>query len=114
MEEIKPHIDEDIYKEIKKQIDRFARIHPDSGDANQIQTYLEWVFDIPFGKFAKGKLKISDVKRELDNDITLWRTEREILEIPFPVKGKLGRKGGGDYSLGLREEVRGNGIIMVS
>jgi len=56
LEALKPHINEDGYKEVKKQLDRLARMHPDSGDANILTSYLEWVFEIPFGHFAKGNL----------------------------------------------------------
>jgi len=47
VEALKPHMQEDAFKEISKQLDRFARMHPDSADANVLQTYLEWVLELP-------------------------------------------------------------------
>lgn len=49
LEAKKEYMEEDAYKEIKKQIDKLARMHPDSADANLIQSYLDWVIEIPFG-----------------------------------------------------------------
>ncbi len=81
LEEIKPHINEDAYKEIAKQLDRFARMHPDSGDTQQIHTYLEWVFEMPFGQLTSKSLKVSDVKTELDNDhFSLDKPKERIVE----------------------------------
>ena len=50
MEALKEHVEEDTYKEIEKQLSRFTRMHPDSADSSQIQSYLEWVFELPFDK----------------------------------------------------------------
>lgn len=81
LEAIKPHIDEDAYKEINKQLNRFARVHPDSGDANVIQTYLEWVFELPFGKISTKNLSVKNVSDELDKDhYSLKKPKERIVE----------------------------------
>ena len=81
LEAIKKYLKEDAYNEIKKQLDRFARIHPDSADANILQSYLEWVFEMPFGKFARKKLSVSDVANELDKDhYSLEKPKERIVE----------------------------------
>ncbi|MEA3455860.1 MAG: endopeptidase La [Campylobacterota bacterium] len=81
LEAIKAHLEEDAYKEVKKQLDRFARVHPDSGDANILQSYLEWIFEMPFGTFARKKLSVSDVARELDRDhYSLEKPKERIVE----------------------------------
>ncbi len=93
LEEIKPHISKDTYKEVSKQLDRFARMHPDSGDSQQIHTYLEWVFELPFGKLTSKSLKVSDVKRELDNDhFSLVKPKDRIVEF-FSVRELANRRG---------------------
>ena len=68
IEQRKPYMGEDAYKEVTKQLERFARMHPDSGDANILQSYLEWVLEIPFGEFSKHNLSIIKVSQELDKD----------------------------------------------
>lgn len=78
---LKPHIHEDAFKEISKQLDRFARMHPDSADANVLQSYLEWVLEIPFGKLTKKNLSVKDVSTELDKDhYSLEKPKERIVE----------------------------------
>jgi ATP-dependent Lon protease len=89
----KPFMDEDAYKEIKKQIDRLSKMHSDSADANLLQGYLDWVMEIPFEKSAKKKLDISNVKKQLDNDhYSLEKPKERIVEY-FAVKELLDRRG---------------------
>ncbi len=81
IEALKPHMQEDAYKEISKQLDRFARMHPDSSDANLLQTYLEWVLELPFGKLSKQNLSIKKVSEELDKDhYSLEKPKERIVE----------------------------------
>ena len=93
LEAKKRKMDEDAYKEINKQIDRFSRMHPDSSDASMTQTYLEWVLDIPFGDIAKKSLKIEDVKKQLDEDhFALKKPKERIIEY-FAVKELMELRG---------------------
>ena len=93
LEALKPHLEEDTHKEIAKQLDRFARMHPDSGDANQIHTYLEWVFELPFGELTSKSLKVSEVQQELDNDhFSLIKPKERIVEF-FSVRELAQKRG---------------------
>jgi len=83
---IKDSISEDAYKEIEKQIDRYAKMHPESADATLLQNYLEIVFEVPFGKYSKGSLSIKKVANELDADhYSLEKPKERIVEF-FSVK----------------------------
>jgi ATP-dependent Lon protease len=83
----------DAYKEINKQLERFARMHPDSADAGMIQTYLEWVLEIPYGEEAKKALNIHDVENQLNKDhFSLKKPKERILEF-FSVKELLELRG---------------------
>ena len=89
----KDKMGEDAYKEIDKQLERFARMHPDSSDASMTQTYLDWVLDIPFGAESKKALKISDVEKQLDKDhFSLEKPKKRIVEY-FAVKELLELRG---------------------
>ena len=99
LEAKKEFMGEDAYKEISKQLDRYARLHPDSADAGMIQGYLEWVLEIPFGRFAKKALKIENVESQLNEDhFSLEKPKKRIVEF-FAVKelmelrGKSAQKG---------------------
>lgn len=93
LEHIKPHINKDGYKEIKKQIDRLSRMHQDSSEASMIQNYIEWMLDIPFGKFSSKKMSISAVAKQLDSDhYSLNKPKERICEY-FAVKELLSLRG---------------------
>jgi len=78
---LKPHMNEDAFKEISKQLDRFARMHPESGEAQTVQSYLEWVLELPFGKLSKKNLSVHDVSAELDKDhYSLEKPKERIVE----------------------------------
>ena len=93
LEAKKSKMGEDAYKEIKKQLERFARMHPDSSDASMTQTYLDWVLEIPFGSYAKKSLKIENVETQLDKDhYSLEKPKERIVEY-FAVKELLDLRG---------------------
>ncbi len=93
LEAMKEFLSEDAYKEISKQIERYARLHPDSADAGLIQGYLEWVLEIPFGKYAKKPLRIEEVEAQLDKDhFSLEKPKKRIAEF-FAVKELLELRG---------------------
>ncbi len=93
LEKKKKSMGEDAYKEVHKQLERFARMHPDSSDAGMIQTYLEWVLEIPYGELAKKSLKIEDVEKQLDKDhFSLKKPKERIVEY-FSVKELLELRG---------------------
>ncbi|MDF1877947.1 endopeptidase La [Sulfurimonas sp. SAG-AH-194-L11] len=93
LEAKKKKMNADAYKEVNKQLERFARMHPDSSDASMTQTYLDWVLDIPFGNLAKKSLHIDNVKAQLDKDhFSLEKPKKRIVEY-FAVKELLELRG---------------------
>lgn len=98
LEAKKEHMDEDAYKEIKKQIDKLSRMHPDSADANLIQSYLDWVIEIPYGKLSKKSLDVLEVKSQLDKDHYSLEKPKERIEEFFAVRELLSKRGIADKS----------------
>ena len=93
LEAKKESMGEEAHKEVNKQLERYARMHPDSADAGMIQSYLEWVLEIPFGDLAKKALKIQDVESQLDSDhFSLIKPKERIAEF-FSVKELLELRG---------------------
>ena len=92
LESIKGFLNEDAYKEIQKQIARLSRMHQDSGDANILQNYVEWVLEIPFGQYAKERLSIKNVRKQLDLDhYSLQKPKERIVEY-FAVRELLAQQ----------------------
>ena len=89
----KKFMNKEAIKEVEKQINRFAKIHPDSSDANVIQSYLDWVLEIPFGRYSKKKVNIEDVKRQLDADHYSLKKPKERSEEYFAVRELIERRG---------------------
>jgi ATP-dependent Lon protease len=98
LEAKKDGMGEDAYKEIKKQIDKLSRMHPDSSDANMIQSYLDWVIEIPFNAYSKKQLDILDVKAQLDRDHYSLEKPKERIEEYFAVRELLSKRGIKDKS----------------
>lgn len=92
LEELKKGMNEDAYKEIKKQIDRLSRSHPDSSDANMVQNYVEWVLEIPFTSISHKALSIKNVASQLNSDhYSLNEPKERIIEY-FGVKELLAKR----------------------
>jgi ATP-dependent Lon protease len=61
-------VDEDIKKEVKRQIGRLERTAPDSMEAGVIRNYLEWIFALPWGKETEDNLDITHAQKVLNED----------------------------------------------
>lgn len=89
LKEIKDFMGKDAYKETKKQIDKLSRLHQDSPDASLLQTYIETVLEIPFGKYADEEILIETVEAQLNKDhYSLKEAKERIVEF-FAVKELL-------------------------
>ncbi|MGP1449592.1 MAG: endopeptidase La [Wolinella sp.] len=93
LEALKESMPKDAHKEIKKQIDRLSRMHPDSADANLLQNYIEWMLEIPFGKISTKKLAINAVKKQLDEDHYSLKKPKERIVEYFAVRELLTLRG---------------------
>ncbi|EAI3302528.1 endopeptidase La, partial [Campylobacter jejuni] len=88
----KKFMHEDAYKEIKKQIEKFERIHQDSSEASMIQTYIETALDVPFEKISKKKLDIKEVSKQLNHDHYALNKPKERIEEYFAVRELLEKR----------------------
>jgi len=89
LKKMKPYMPKLGYKEVKKQIEKLSRLHPDSGDASTIQTYIEQVLEVPFNKKALDKIEVTEVEEQLNLDhYALTEPKDRIIEY-FAVKQLL-------------------------
>ncbi len=92
LKKLKAYMPKDGYKETKKQIEKFSRMHQDSPDASLLQTYIEQVLDVPFGKFCDDKISIINVEEQLNKDhYSLCKAKERIVEY-FAVKELLEKR----------------------
>ncbi|AJC87892.1 endopeptidase La [Campylobacter insulaenigrae] len=92
LENKKPFMYDDAYKEIKKQIQKYERIHQDNSEASMVQTYIETVLDIPFESLSKKKLNLLDVTKQLNTDHYALEKPKERIEEYFAVKELLEKR----------------------
>ena len=93
LEAKKKFMGEDAYKEIKKQIDKLARMHPDSADANTTQSYLDWVVEVPFENLANKKLSVQEVAKQLNADHYGLERPKDRIEEYFALRELLQLRG---------------------
>lgn len=61
-------VNDEVRSEVKKQINRLEKTSPDSMEAQVIKNYLDWVLDMPWGKYTTDNLDINHAKKVLDED----------------------------------------------
>jgi ATP-dependent Lon protease len=85
---------EKVKKEAEKQLNRIAKMHPDSAEAGTIRSYLEWMVELPWSKSTKDILNIKAAKKVLDADhYDLEKVKERILEYLSVRKLKPSMKG---------------------
>lgn len=89
LKKLKPFMPKPGYKEVKKQIDKLSRLHPDSGDASTVQTYIEQVLEIPFDKKAIDTFEVADVENQLNKDHYALKEPKDRIIEYFAVKQLL-------------------------
>jgi len=89
LKKLKPFMPKDAYKETKKQIEKLSRMHQESPDSALLQTYVENVLDIPFGKYSDAKISVENVENQLDKDHYSLEKPKERISEYFAVKEML-------------------------
>ncbi|NPA10900.1 MAG: endopeptidase La [Epsilonproteobacteria bacterium] len=97
LEKLKNCMNEDAYKEIKKQIDRLSRMHPDSAEAITTQNYIEWALEIPFCTYKNEDFDIKELKQRLDKDHYGLKKPKERIVEYFAAK-ELANKRENEFS----------------
>ena len=89
LKKLKPYMPKEGYKETKRQIEKLSRMSPESPDASLLQTYIEQVLEIPFGKVADEKISVSAVEEQLNEDHYSLKKPKERIAEYFAVKQLL-------------------------
>jgi len=79
LEEVK--MPEGARKETEKNIDRLKKMHPESAESSVIRTYLDWMFELPWGTASKDNMNLKRAKSILNQDhYGLEKVKERILE----------------------------------
>lgn len=68
-------------------------MHQDSPDASLLQTYIEQVLELPFGKYADAKISVANVEEQLNLDHYSLEKPKERIAEYFAVKELLELRG---------------------
>ncbi len=64
----KTPLNEEAREKAEKEIDRLARMMPGTPEITVSETYLDWIFDMPWGKYTRDQISLSRARRILDED----------------------------------------------
>lgn len=101
----------EVREELKKQISRLSKMHPESAETAVVRNYLDWMFSLPWNKSTVDNLDLVMAKAILDEDhYGLDKIKERILEylgvrklskkIKGPILCFVGPPGVGKTSLG--------------
>jgi len=101
---------EAVRGEVERELNRFARMHPDSAEASVIRTYLDWIVSLPWNTRTEDDLDLKRAKEVLEEDhYGLEKVKDRVLEFLAVRKLKQERALRGELSL----EEAGKGPILL-
>ena len=68
LEKLRPVLSVESYEKLKKQINRYGRMHPQAQETMVERNYLDTVFDLPWNKITKENIDIKKCIAKLDRD----------------------------------------------
>ena len=72
---------EETEKEVKKQLFRLEKMHPEASEASIIRNYLDWMCGLPWNQCTEDHLDLPKAKQTLDDDhFGLIKVKERILE----------------------------------
>ncbi|MEF9917925.1 MAG: endopeptidase La, partial [Eubacterium sp.] len=74
-------VSEEVREKVSNEINRLNKIPSGSSEAGVIETYIEWVLDLPWDKMAEETINVIKARRILDHDhFALEKVKERILE----------------------------------
>ncbi len=105
-------LDEEVMKEAERELNRLARMHPDSAEASVIRTYLTTITELPWNERSEDRLKLDKAVDILDEDhYGLEKIKDRVIEYLAVRKLKADRAAKGELEEG--EVNRGPILLFV-
>lgn len=74
-------LSEEAREKVLREIDRLARMQTGTPDASVTRTYIDWILDMPWGKFTTDNLSLKNARTILDEDhYGLDKVKERIIE----------------------------------
>ncbi|ABF44730.1 ATP-dependent proteinase. Serine peptidase. MEROPS family S16 [Deinococcus geothermalis DSM 11300] len=71
----------EVKKEVDREVNRLARMHPDAAEASVIRTYLTWITELPWSVRSDDRLDVAEAAKILDEDhYGLEKVKDRVLE----------------------------------
>ncbi|MER3481930.1 MAG: endopeptidase La, partial [Meiothermus sp.] len=101
---------ENVQPEVERELNRFARMHPDSAEASVVRTYLDWIVSLPWNERTEDQIDLKSAKEILEEDhYGLEKVKDRVLEYLAVRKLKLERVKKGEAAA---EEVAKGPILL--
>ncbi len=101
---------EPVRHEVERELNRLARMHPDSAEASVIRTYLDWIVHLPWNTRTEDQLDLKRASEILDEDhYGLDKVKDRVLEYLAVRKLKADRAARGEIP---KEEVNRGPILL--
>ena len=105
---------EEAKKEALRELGRFEKLQPQSAEYGVIQTYLDWMVELPWGTLTEDNLDIVHAREVLDTDhYDMDDVKARILEYLAVRKLRLERKVDEEPVEAGREQDRAGGSILL-
>ena len=64
----KTPLNEEAREKAEKEIERLSRMMPGTPEVTVSETYLDWILDMPWGKYTKDQISLTRARKILDED----------------------------------------------
>ena len=74
-------LNDEAREKAAKELDRMARMAPGTPEISVSRTYIEWILDLPWGKYTKDNLDLKRARRILDADhYAMEKVKERVIE----------------------------------
>jgi ATP-dependent Lon protease len=104
------NLSDEVMEEAERELNRLARMHPDSAEASVIRTFLGWITELPWNTRSEDRLDIDRAAKVLDEDhYGLEKVKDRVLEYLAVRKLKADRASKGELD---EKEVNKGPILL--
>ena len=93
-------LNEEAREKVNKELDKLTRMAPGTPEITVLENYLQWVIDLPWGKYTKDRMSLERARRYLDQDhYGMEKVKERIIEF-LAVRSMRVKNGGEDAMKG--------------